>query len=64
MNDRAQHIDAAPKLKKEYGKPRLRRIELMTEEVMGLTCKAYDEGQIARDQPYCGIATNCDDQGS
>lgn len=39
------------KIKKVYSKPRLRMIELVSEEVLGISCKtSYGDGQ--------GVATN------
>jgi len=56
---------ATRELRTEYGKPRLRRIELMTEEVMGVACKTYDPERLGQSsRPYCGIASGCQTQGS
>ena len=51
------------KKKRLYEKPRLRTIELAAEEVLGVGCKhptlGYDVGQL-----FCGLAINCNQQGS
>jgi hypothetical protein len=47
-----------------YRKPKLRRIELVTGEVLGLGCKMIGGGPAVTEQTDCGLVVSCNQSGS